>query len=423
MTASEDDVVEILFPRFGFSIDKWMSYSANSNFLTPTDGFDLTVSNDAIDSTLRSAIKRGEEVHVKVNSVVQTQGYIDRVTTSSSRGGGTTIRMEGCDKLAQAVRAGVDPHVRFPNNVTLLDVILKVFGPFGYDVDENVLTTNDANRELKQGQVRGAKVSRKGKPLKSYTVHQCKPYSGESVYAFASRLSQRRGLWIWLSAIGDRLIVSRPNFTQKPAYYLFDHPNGVDRLTNIEHGTVREDASHQPSCIVATGFSYGGEADRSHLKAIAINELVAMNAEGVALDSVTKIVLDNPDAILIPPRNFARSAIQPHPNAQPLYLHDQESQTPEQLENFARRELALRQKESLHVTYTVPGHTQEGVVWCVDSVVDVDDDLRGIHERMWIMGRTFEKSRDGGTFTRLELIRLFTLSLGPADEEGDDEDA
>jgi prophage tail gpP-like protein len=417
MTSTESDVVELLFPKYGFGIDKWLSYSANSNFLTPSDGFEFTLANDALDDTIRDALKRGEEFRIIVNGNTQAEGFIDKVTTESSRNGGTILRVEGCDKLAQVVRAGIDPRVRFSNNVTLLDILKKLFAPFGY-TEENMLVSNDVNRGVLQGQVRGQRLTKGGKkkgprPVKSFTLHQTKPYPGEGTFAFASRLTQRHGLWIWLSAIGNQLIISRPNFTQPASYHLFDK-GGPE--TNILHGTAREDSSQQPSCIVATGYSYGGEADRSHLKVIVVNEIVGLGPDGFATPAVSKIIADNPDACQLPPRTiFPPEAIRAHANAQPLYLHDQESQTLEQLQNYARRELALRQKDSLHVTYTVPGHEQNGTVWAVDAIVDVDDDARGIHEPLWILSRTFEKSREG-TFTRLECIRRFTMALGGEDD-------
>jgi hypothetical protein len=59
-----------------------------------------------------------------------------------------------------------------------------------------------------------------------------------------------------------------------------------------------------------------------------------------------------------------------------MYAHDQESQTLEEPSNYARRELALKQRDSLHVTYTVAGHTNQGAVWAIDTMVDVNDGLR-----------------------------------------------
>lgn len=409
-SASEADVVVLSFPKYGIEIDKWLSYRCNSVFTTPSDGFDFTLAAESIDAPTRLALKNGELFQIKVNGHTQASGYIDRVAVSSSRSSGTIWRIEGCDRLAQAVRSGIDPRIRFKEGQTLLDVLRVVFAPFGY-TDANMLSSNDVNRDVRTGGIRGDKVSKKGKELKSFAVHQNRPYPGEGAFAFASRLAQRFGLWIWLSAEGNSLIVGLPTYDQPPRYRLFDKFNADQRLSNIEDGEARYDTTRQPSCIVASGFSYGGEADRARYKVIITNELVGIGADGNYIPSVAQIVAANPDAIVIPPRTvFAQPAMRPHPAAQPIYLHDQESQTPDQLQAFARRELALYQRDSLVVNYVVEGHTNEGSLWCVDTMVDVDDDYRDIHEPLWVLGRTFEKSRQG-TRTHLHLIRPYTMAF------------
>jgi prophage tail gpP-like protein len=410
VSAAEDDVVSMSFPKWGIEIDKWVSYRCNSHFTTPTDGFEFTVSASALDDTTREVLKRGEEFQIKINGHVQASGYIDSVTTTASRDAGTILRVEGCDKLAQVVRAGIDPRKRFTDAQTLLDVLVAVFAPFGYTID-SFLVSNDVNRNIRSGQVRGNKVSKKkGKVLKSFAMHQNKPYPGEGAFAFASRIAQRFGLWIWLSAEGNLLIVSTPTFDQPARYQLVDKLDGGARTTNIEHGEVHEDGSHQPSCIVATGFSFGGEADRSRLKVFIANNIVALGSDFQLSPGVKAVRDANPDANVLQSIVFNIPNSMPHPSAQPIYLHDQESQTLEQLQNFARRELALRQHESLRVSYTVAGHSNQGTIWCVDTIVDVDDDARGIHEPLWVLSRSFEMSR-AGTFTHLELIRPYTLQF------------
>jgi prophage tail gpP-like protein len=60
---------------------------------------------------------------------------------------------------------------------------------------------------------------------------------------------------------------------------------------------------------------------------------------------------------------------------------------------------------------TVYGHTQDGHPFAVDTLIDVDDDVLGLHEPMWVMERTYTKSRSAGTTTTLTLIRRYTLDL------------
>jgi prophage tail gpP-like protein len=118
--------------------------------------------------------------------------------------------------------------------------------------------------------------------------------------------------------------------------------------------------------------------------------------------------------------------VQPFPSMaprlpfRPLFLHDEESKTQEQLNFFVKRTMSELLRKSLVCHYTVEGHGQnvDGVFvpWDIDRVVEVHDEPGGVDERMWIIGRTFEKSRSGGTFTRLELVRLYSIASGNQEE-------
>ena len=98
-----------------------------------------------------------------------------------------------------------------------------------------------------------------------------------------------------------------------------------------------------------------------------------------------------------------------------VYMIDDEAKTLEALENFVRREMALLQHKSLQVNYTVEGHGQNTpagfVPWTVDTIVEVNDEVAGLHKKLYVLGRTFVKSRDGGTTTQLELIRRNSLAF------------
>jgi len=76
-----------------------------------------------------------------------------------------------------------------------------------------------------------------------------------------------------------------------------------------------------------------------------------------------------------------------------------------------KREMSLLMHRSLVAHYTVVGHLQDDVAWTVDTVVDVDDDIAGLKERMYVLARTFHKSRQSGTTTDLELVRLGTVQF------------
>ena len=110
------------------------------------------------------------------------------------------------------------------------------------------------------------------------------------------------------------------------------------------------------------------------------------------------------------------------PVARPMFLHDDEAKTPDQLVRFAYRELSLRQQRMWTGRYVVEGHTQGAAKnpWAVDTIVTVDDDSgKGFHGPMYVRGRTFEKSRNGGTRTTLRLCLPHTIDFGGPVVSGD----
>jgi hypothetical protein len=175
---------------------------------------------------------------------------------------------------------------------------------------------------------------------------------------------------------------------------------------------VKFDGASQPSVIIADGFSGGGEFGKGRIKAFGINPYFGFDKDGFVLDSVLDVIKPYPDAIQVVfvTQPFPRRT--PEVAARPMFVHDDESKTAEQLENFVRREMALLQHRSLVAHYTVTGHVQDGKVWTVDTVVDVDDEISGVQERMYVLSRTFNKSRQGGTTTDLELVRLGSIDFG-----------
>lgn len=410
-----------------FSINNFVEYEFNSNFLTPTDGFSFTVEGSTLTNEQRLSIRPGSEVTLSLNGIVQACGYIDSLTVGADRSGGTVFCIEGRDKLAQAIDSCADPTRTFKSGETLAGVLSELFAPFGWGSADAFVLDNDANRDARSnvlGQRRSngsastsrrrRRTKRKAKKLTSYQLHQLKPYPREGVHEFASRITQRQGLWIWPSADGRKLIVSRPDFDQVPLYELRRSHDGT---SNVLSGDVKIDNTDQPTIIVADGFSGGGDFGRSPMKAYAVN--TAVYTDDPEFLNIEKRV---PGAVRIKTYSFASPVYIPKNRV--LYLHDNDSQTPEHLEFFLRRELALLQRRGLTAHYTVRGHgqnTPDGYVpWSIDTTVDVFDDVAWFKDTLYVVGRTFRKSRSTGTTTTLELIRLHSIDFGGEENEGDE---
>lgn len=399
--APDTDVVILRIVSPSVAINTWKAYRFNSHFLTPADSFSFTVAAHELNDAQKAAIVPGAEVELTVNGHRQGSGYIDQLEYRVTRSGGTEIDITGRDKLAPVVDSGANPDGQFKASMNLLDVLKYVFGPYGWANDSDFEIDNTANRNIITGSTRGTPTSKKGKPLKSFVLHQLRPYANEGAFAFAARLAQREGLWIWLSADGQKVVVGKPNFDQGAKFKLQRLRDG--KTNNILDGVVIKNLGDQPSIVIADGFAGGGEFGRSSIRAYAVNP--AISAPNDSIVSAWKA--KGAAAIELSYKGEKTS----FKTARPLYLHDDESKTQEQLENYVRRELALRLRRSLTCSVTVAGHTQGESVWAVDSVVSVKDEVSGLDEPLWCLQRTFQKSRWAGTTTELELIRPHTLSF------------
>lgn len=427
ITRPEDDAIELQLRDSSGAVSQvintWKSYTYNSNFLTPTDGWSFTIGDEVVKQSLIDGLFIGQRVTLSINGHVQGDGYIDKIQVSGNRSSGVGVTIEGRDRLAPVVDANIDPQtVRFASGQTLFDLLYQVFSQYGWtDADTQYLISNEANRNLITGAVRGVPTNKTGKALKSFQLHQVKPYAGEGAFAFAQRVAQRFGVWIWLSAEGNSLIISKPDFTQ-PARYAIRHKVGANGyINNVLDYHVERHGGEQPTVIVASGFGGGGEYARGGLKCIYPNVLTA-NQDGSTRSDVNAILAKHPDAKVVQPSDGASQALSAanlarlgakfsNVQSKPMYLHDDESKTIEQLENFVRREMSLKQRTAVVATYTLEGHENMGYPWCVDAVVDVDDDVAGIHGNMWVMSRTFTKDRMSGTRTRVELILPYTMEF------------
>jgi len=392
----------------------WNGYEFARDMLTPSDSFSFDLGDERLPDSHRRALKLGERVRPYIDNVCLAEGYIDSVEIGADRGGGLTYAINGRDRLGQALDAVVDPTFQLKENATLIDLLRRMYEPFGWVNDEHFVFDNTANRVATAGD-RNGKLSKAKKTFgaekKDHRLHQTKPYNHESVFHFTSRVAQRFGLWIWPSVDGEKLIISKPDFDQEPAFTLRRDRAGNG---NILDGTVRYDMTEQPAVIIADGFSGGGEFGKSRIRAYAVNPILGLTDEGEHTDDVKALLKRFPDAVenTLPAASFAFRAT--NIPFRPMFLHDDESKTPEQLNAFVKRELSLILRKALTCHYTVEGHGMnvDGAfsAWTPDTLVAVRDDAAELHETMYVLGVHYSKRRmSPGTTTRLDLVRLNSI--------------
>jgi len=425
----EREVVSLEIRDAGLVIKDWISYRYNEHFLTPSDAFSFVLEDAYFDDLTKAAVVPGAKVSLIIDGNIQCTGFIDSVEKHASRSAGTVWTINGRDVLGQAVDCGIDPTTTFKTSTTLDQFLAAVFAPYSWGAITNFAEDNNANRGVITGQKRGTPTSKKGKPLKKFVLHQLRPYAREGAYEFACRVCQRQGLWIWPTADGQQLVVGTPDFEQAPITLLQRLNNG--KGTNVLEGSVKYDVSNQPNVIIADGSGGGGEFGHSKLQALLVNPAVLYLPGGNASPTATQVnaatgqtasaaaysalFLKYKRAQFLQPKHSYPNQLFT-PTLRVMYLHDDESKTPDELANFVYREMALKLRQSLTAHYTVYGHGQAALdgsftPWAVNTIVDVQDDVGGLNEPMWVLSRTFNKSRRGGTTTDLELIRPFSLEF------------
>ncbi len=411
------DVITLYLPESGQKTNYFESYSFDSNFMEPTDAWSCRTGGKELPKAVTDAFVNGAKVQLIVNGSPQATGYIDSVVPTGSRGGGKTIEIHGADTFAPVVRGGADPYnadLRFTQTQSLEDLIVNVFSSYGFTKFE---IDDAADRALKTG-LRPQRFSKKkGKPLKKFTFpQQLKPTPGETSWQYVIKIAERMGLYIWPSADGETVIVSTPDYDQAPVARIVRQIG--TNVSNVISGGIGVHTAHQPSCIIATGFAGGGEWSRAHMKVMMINELVGMTADSFLNVSpeVLKIVGANLDTIIIAPRTqvFPQSCSRPLKWATPVFYHDEDSKSVQQLANFVRRKMSSFQKEMWVGEYEVYDHTYfDGtnyIPWTVNTMVDVVDEVSDYAGPMWVCGRTFTKdAKTGGTKTLLHLVLPHTI--------------
>jgi prophage tail gpP-like protein len=439
--SSEIDTVSLALLDYGGEIKNWEWYSFNQKVLVPTSGWEFAIGDG--DPSLLAALVPGARVQLRVNNNPQCTGYLERKHVEGDTSGGTHITIAGRDILGPVVTATVDPRFRFAPGLTIVDVLGATLKPFGITTFYNA---DLYNRYLMSGYQPGAsgssvsfqaqianitegangslsfayttasdtQVLYPNRPdLKTLPLQQAKPHAGEGVYAYLERLLRRLGYYLWAMADGSGVVVDQPDFASTPNQKLV-RKSPVGPANNIIRGGPTFDLESQPSCIVATGFGGGQDTEKSKLRIIMINELTGLDDNGTPLPEVQAIQARYPTAKVLPLRSQLASLPRPQGDpliAKPFFLKDDESKNLAQLEAFTRREMANRQQKALSVTYEVLGHTQDGHPWTVNTLAQVDDDVGDVHENMWVLEKTFTKSVTGGTLTKLQLIRPYTLQL------------
>jgi prophage tail gpP-like protein len=226
--------------------------------------------------------------------------------------------------------------------------------------------------------------------LSSLQIYQLKlqdirPQGGETRWDFLDRHARRNGLLMSMSPEG-KLLLCGMHYEQEPSYRLVRRISD-GRENNIISGGVRDDISNVYGAVTVYGRAKGKDKSRSPFKGYAETK----PGEPFYLPFQTsKVVRDN------------------------------SIKTKEDAQHRAEYELALSKQGARAAEYSVFGHSQNGVIWAPDTIVQVDDDVAGIHGPMYVTARTFSRSNRQIPQTSLKLVDPGSIVLSREGVDSDD---
>ena len=344
---------QVVLQIAGRRIERFLSYEIESDLYVADDAFSLDVAHP------ETEIKRGQRCELYVNGVLELTGIIDRCTRRHDKRG-MSYRIEGRDLMGLLVDSYCEQFFTVENKKLsdLAEMLLKTV-PFinreKIEYQENIV-----------GKLKGKKRT-VDEPLVGFMdtpqrISQIEP--GMTVFEVLKNYAASRGLMFWSNPDGT-FVFGRPKAKGEPMFSLTCRRDGVGN--NILEAEEVDDISKRYSKVTVMGQQQGQDD---------FDGPAEVNTKATAIDK------DFPF--------YKPYVTQDNNDAQSPALH-------------ARMILEQQRHEGYQFSVTAQGHGQRGKNWRINELCQVRHEPLGIDQVMLVYGRKMERSRDGGTLTRIKL--------------------
>jgi hypothetical protein len=412
------------FPLLGLELSTEsggiLGYELDSDYTTSTDGWSLDIiSADGIQ--YRAAFEL-QPIEILVNGHLQVTGRVD--ITEYGGQNGSALRLEGRDHMADLVECHVDPSLVIKKDMALGDALLLAFGPAGISgiVDDADVTM----RNVRSGTSINAPT---GKPFKDLKVGDLKPQPGQGMYDWGLRLAARHGATLQPGFNRHQVVLAAPNYDQDPSWGVVRRAgNPGARGNNVLRATARANYGSFPTYVLAVGKQrttkdvevtvVSASSKLATKKTVKKSSSMDVQAGFVDPDDLTQFAANFPpgfsDEELIhsgrikPADGFKSSDALYRFH----YIRDDQTKDGEEVGRIRLRHVAERMQQTLSYDITLRGHADPttDALYAVDTVIDVDDEICNVRERLWVSSRTFVDQGKGPT-TRLRCRRLGTFVI------------
>jgi len=359
----------------GTPLDRWDSYSIDTDFLTPTDGWSFTVGGEEAYVANIGQLQPDYRVQLYVDGMLQLTGFIDNVSMSSTPEGGLVTTVTGRDILRPLCKANMPPD--FKVDGLTIEALVESLLPYYYKQGQpNLITDSQSQRSLLDVAA-SVKPKDRAAMLKKL-VERTRANPGDGAFEFIARNIRRFGLWLWAMPNGD-LVLGGPEYEQAPAYKI--QRRRGERSVAYPSATYERDRTQTPSFISVRAKTTAKEW-----------------AKGEVFGAIDMGARD-------------------HWFVEPAYMQNDSATTMEECYAFALQELTRLTESSEVYTCTAVGHRdhETGNMFQVNTIATIEDDILGVRGDFWVSRRTFRKDLGGGTTTELRLVPKGSIQFGEAD--------
>jgi prophage tail gpP-like protein len=404
MSEANRGVIQLTF-RDGSEMHSWESFQLRDSYTDPLGSFSFTVRPTRVElAEVSRLLVKGSLVGIKINGNPQATCLIQTVTRTISKSTGVTFAVEAKSVLVTAFEGHVDPDIsqEFKSDTPIASVVSLALEPFGFEF----LFTNTADNvaALTGRPLDGRKPEVQIQELKH---KEAKANEGETAYGFASRIFTRLGLALRTDVAGN-LLLGSPDFDQAPAYELEQSSS----LTPRGDPFVGDVQITETNDGVFSEYVFRGVAKDAKGQKRATRPVHRLRVEGIP-DPPVEAPFSDARTTTVP---VGRHSYKSDSGAvfKPFYRLDKFARDLTQCETMCNRAHGRKSERSFTVEGEVDGLiSTTGRVWSVDTTARVRIDQADIDETMWITEVTKTADRRGGQKTRLKLIPLNSLILGP----------
>lgn len=396
-----EDPLTVEIEGVGVTTDKIISYRINTQYTTPTDGWEFVVYSEDDPKGLRRRWRPLQPVKLSIAGRQQVLGRIDRIQGTGESG--AMLKVEGRDYLADIVDSTVDPQFQIKKGQDIGSFLLELLKPWG-------ITTVFGNFNLTRNALTGRKPFTKN-PAKKYSsahLEDTKASENQGVFDFANRVVGRQSFTLLPAGTRDAICVDSPNYEQAPLY-------SVSRPGNILTASADRNYTDVPTVTIARGRTGGSDAGKQSQG--ARREYPTFSRTGPSKISDTlevQHIITSDDGIVVVREDFFDPKAKQNtvfgfdfPVYKPLFYRDRDSRNDEQLDYSVRLVIAEKLRQTLTYTCTVRGHVDpvSGAAWAVDTIATVHDEIEDVDEALWISERTFSNDGSSGPLTELVMLR------------------